>query len=264
MPTTKEPRHKKRDSDKHSKIDGRKKRKPKRKISDADMEDEVEEATTPTIPPAAESKGKEEEETKAGSGSAKEGPKPKKREKNKRSKKSADPNPPTIAGEPTEKKEEEAENTTKPAHRFIVFIGNLPYTTTHPQLQSHFSSLQPSSIRLITGKAPPHTCKGFAFLEFTSYDRMKSCLAKYHHSMFLDRKINVELTAGGGGAKSKDRRDKLRAKNGRLNDQRKRRIEEEEKLKGEKRAKRAVGGEGGGEGGDEKGVHLSRRRNIIA
>ncbi|KAG0138483.1 hypothetical protein HOY82DRAFT_476105 [Tuber indicum] len=253
MPTIKEPHRKKRDSDKHSENDSRKKRKPKRKISDVDLEDEVEEAT-PTIPPAAESR--EEEDTKARS--AKEEPKPEKRKKNKKSKKSTDPNPPTIAGEPAEKKGDG--NTTKPAHRFIVFIGNLPYTTTHPQLQSHFSSLQPSSIRLITGKAPPHTCKGFAFLEFTSYDRMKSCLAKYHHSTFLDRKINVELTAGGGGAKSKDRREKLRAKNGRLNDQRKRRTEEEEKLKGEKKAKRAAGGEGD----NESGVHMSRRGNIIA
>ncbi|CUS14483.1 unnamed protein product [Tuber aestivum] len=245
MPTIKEPRHKKRDpaagSDRHSEKDRRKKRKPKRKISDLDVSDAEE--GTPTIPPAAGSKKREEES------------------KRKSLKKNSNgSNPPTTVDGSTGGKGEEGNTTTTPAHRFIVFIGNLPYTTTHPQLQSHFSSLQPSSIRLITGKNPPHTCKGFAFLEFTSYDRMKSCLAKYHHSMFLDRKINVELTAGGGGAKSKDRREKLRAKNVRLNDQRKRRIEEEEKLKGEKRVKRAAEGEGGSEGG----VHPSRRGNVKA
>ncbi|PWW79966.1 hypothetical protein C7212DRAFT_349901 [Tuber magnatum] len=231
MSTIKEPHRRKRDSaagsDKHSKKDSGKKRKPKRKISDLDIEEKI---------PAGSLNRKNRKNSKVPEG------------------------PPAIVGKSTGEKEEGGGNATKPAHRFIVFIGNLPYTTTHPQLQSHFSSLQPSSIRLITGKTPPHTCKGFAFLEFTSYDRMKSCLAKYHHSMFLDRKINVELTAGGGGAKSKGRREKLRAKNERLSDQRKRRIEGEEKLKGEKRAERAAEGEGGSEGG----IHPSRRRNVKA
>ncbi|RPA91029.1 hypothetical protein L873DRAFT_1715700 [Choiromyces venosus 120613-1] len=264
MSTTKEPHHKKRKRDsaagsaKHDKKDSRKKRKPKRKISDVDMEDKVEQETS-TIPPAAESKG--EERTKVES--AKE-PKAKKQKKSKKSTDSPQPTTTTTTADKPTEEEEEEEDTSKPAHRFIVFIGNLPYTTTHPQLQSHFSSLQPSSIRLITSKTPPHTCKGFAFLEFTSYDRMKSCLAKYHHSMFLDRKINVELTAGGGGAKSKDRKEKLRTKNERLNEQRKRRIEEEEKLKGEKRAKRAAECEGGNEGDSEGGVHPSRRGNVRA
>jgi len=73
----------------------------------------------------------------------------------------------------------------------------------------------------------------------------------------------MKYSAGGGGAKSKGRREKLRAKNERLDGQRKRRIEEEEKLKEEKRAKRAVEGEGGGSGdGSERGVHPSRRGNV--
>lgn len=41
--------------------------------------------------------------------------------------------------------------------------------------------------------------KGFAFLEFEGYDRMKTCLKLYHQSNFEDgespaRKLNVELT----------------------------------------------------------------------
>lgn len=62
---------------------------------------------------------------------------------------------------------------------------------------------------------------------------MLTCLKLYHQSDFDDgkspiRKINVELTAGGGGAKSEHRKEKLRVKNERLGEQRKRRAEQEE------------------------------------
>ena len=76
--------------------------------------------------------------------------------------------------------------------------GNLPFTATTDVVTQHFASLRPRSIRhrtvLETGKS-----KGFAFLEFDGYDRMKTCLQLFHHSTFDDglsppRKINVELT----------------------------------------------------------------------
>ncbi|KAL7268618.1 hypothetical protein RUND412_008752 [Rhizina undulata] len=145
--------------------------------------------------------------------------------------------------------------------RFIVFIGNLPYTATTASLTSHFSAVQPISVRVITDKTDQSKCKGFAFLEFEGYDRMKSCLAKFHHTMFNDgvseaRKINVELTAGGGG-KSKARQSKLQAKNEKLNEQRRRRMQEEEKLRQEKSDKRAQSG-----GGGNSGLHPSRRNRV--
>ena len=101
--------------------------------------------------------------------------------------------------------------------RFIVFIGiqhssstlwrvedkltrsgNLPYTSTTESLSKHFAKVQPISIRHRTNRGSG-TSKGFAFLEFAAYDRMKTCLKLYHHSMLDDgqspaRKINVELT----------------------------------------------------------------------
>jgi len=45
-----------------------------------------------------------------------------------------------------------------------------------------------------TGKS-----KGCAFVDFDGYDKMKTCLKLYHHSVFKDgtkkgRQINVELT----------------------------------------------------------------------
>ncbi|MCJ1386793.1 hypothetical protein MMC17_009920 [Xylographa soralifera] len=123
--------------------------------------------------------------------------------------------------------------------RFICFVGrttfscNLPFSATEASVAQHFAKLQPRAIRHRTTKETGKS-KGFAFVEFDGYDRMKTCLQMYHHSDFNDglspvRKINVELTAGGGGAKSEERKSKLSNKNERLNEQRKRRTLEEEK-----------------------------------
>ena len=84
-------------------------------------------------------------------------------------------------------------------HRFIVFVGNLPYTATSATVTAHFSALRPSSVRLLTDKNDSTRCRGVAFVEFANFDRMKTCLDKYHHSEFSDgvspaRKINIELT----------------------------------------------------------------------
>lgn len=159
----------------------------------------------------------------------------------------------------------EGEDTTHPAKsRFIVFVGNLPYKTTDDSLKAHFKKLQPFTLRHRTDPQTKRS-KGFAFLEFENYDRMKTCLKLYHHSMFdpenvkedgadleagkeqtdesnrkkkksQARRINVELTAGGGG-KTDARKEKIKAKNERLEEQRKRRAEEEGKEKAKKARK---------------------------
>lgn len=100
---------------------------------------------------------------------------------------------------------------------------------------------------------------------------MKTCLKVYHHSMFdpertsklpadafdengleiekpsggrdsnrkggTGRRINVELTAGGGG-KSEARKEKIRVKNTRLEEQRDRRRDAERKAENAKRKKK--------------------------
>lgn len=126
-----------------------------------------------------------------------------------------------------------------------MISGNLPFSANHEAIKKHFLSLDPISIRhpknRITGKS-----KGFAFLEFAGFDRMKTCLKIYHHSIFDDgdsppRKINVELTYSpllsfdvssklisfiysvGGGGSSSIRKSRLRAKNEKLNQERKNR-----------------------------------------
>jgi nucleolar protein 6 len=77
--------------------------------------------------------------------------------------------------------------------------GNLPYSANLESLTKHFEKNPPASIRVATKKEDSRKCRGFAFIEFDNFDRMKTCLKLYHHSMFDDgkypaRRINVELT----------------------------------------------------------------------
>ena len=151
---------------------------------------------------------------------------------------------------------------TKP--RFILFVGNLPYSTTDTTLNTHFKKIAPFTLRHRTDPKTKKS-KGFAFLEFENYDRMKTCLKLYHHSVFdpakagaeatVDgekagkkgdkggRRINVELTAGGGG-KAEGRKEKIKAKNVRLEEQRKRRAEVERTEKAKKEKKERKDGDG--------------------
>lgn len=174
-----------------------------------------------------------------------------------------------------------ATDTPDSKHRYICFIGNLPFTATADHVRAHFSSLAPTSVRLSTDKAT-HKPRGFAFVEFASYDRMKTALKLMHHSEFADpsapdnpkktRRINVELTAGGGG-NTEGRMEKVKAKNVRLEEQRERRRVEEAKVKERKEKKDEKAAKGrkgadGAEGGKEEekkkddndmtGVHPNR------
>jgi len=144
------------------------------------------------------------------------------------------------------KPQDEAGDMKSTPARFIVFVGNLPYDATVEQIKAHFSKISPTSVRQSSNKATGKG-KGFAFLEFDNYDKMKTCLKLYHHSIFdaegrekgkdthgeeddtgtgskrsTGRRINVELTAGGGG-KSKDRKAKIKYKNQKLEEERERR-----------------------------------------
>ncbi|KAH8639323.1 hypothetical protein IG631_07093 [Alternaria alternata] len=97
---------------------------------------------------------------------------------------------------------------------------------------------------------------GTCFIEFDRYDRMVTCLKKYHHSVFPDpkkkegRKINVELSAGGGG-NSEARKTKIAAKNEKLHDERARdrvkKTEVEMKQSERKQKKEAKSGKKGGD-----------------
>ncbi|KAK9496259.1 hypothetical protein V1508DRAFT_408138 [Lipomyces doorenjongii] len=115
---------------------------------------------------------------------------------------------------PKRQKREKSEKPQGP--RFILFIGNLPYTATQTALQTHLTASKPDIIRIPTEKNT-QKAKGFAFAEFTGQDaskRVNACL-RLHHTEFEGRRINVELTAGGGGSGT-SRKQKLKQKNERL------------------------------------------------
>ncbi|KAF7339260.1 RRM domain-containing protein [Mycena sanguinolenta] len=136
---------------------------------------------------------------------------------------------------PSRKKPKETrENRRKKAktqvtQRFILFVGNLKYTTTAEAIKAHFAACDPPpTVRLRTPK--PSTSgksvtksKGCAFVEFSHRNALQQGL-KLHQSELEGRRINVELTVGGGG-KSDTRLNKLKERNKGLFEQRKTRVE---------------------------------------
>jgi nucleolar protein 6 len=203
------------------------------------------------------------EDEKAVAASSAEESKPKK-DKQKKAKKSK-----TSASEP----EGDVDNkTAKTPARFIAFIGNLPYSATKSDIEAHFSSVHPTSVRLMHEKSNPTKSRGIAFIEFARADYMDTCLKLFHHSTFTcqgrdhrgrpkteERKINVELTAGGGG-NTENRRQKIQKKNEKLNKERERRAAENLKTKLKKEKERLVSE--GEQKVDQEGVHPSRRARV--
>ncbi|KAL6244949.1 hypothetical protein RBB50_008477 [Rhinocladiella similis] len=185
---------------------------------------------------------------------------------NKDEHKEAEESTPVAAGsaeeKPMKKQKLRGQKDEKTQSRFIVFVGNLPFDATATQIKQHFSKLAPTSVRMSTDKTTGRS-KGFAFLEFDAYDKMKTCLKLYHHSIFdpqrqpgmevkdgardegsKGRRINVELTAGGGG-KSKERKEKIKTKNKKLEEERERqRIKEKTEKDEAARKKREAPGTG--------------------
>lgn len=92
------------------------------------------------------------------------------------------------------------------------------------------------AVRLLTEKATGKS-RGIAFLELANGNELQSAL-KQHHSILNGKRINVELTAGGGG-KSEGRKEKLKQRNERVSTQREKR--EKEAKEKEAKAKAARG-----------------------
>eukprot|EP00746_Dinoflagellata_sp_MGD_P015618 gnl/MRDRNA2_/MRDRNA2_134787_c0_seq1.p1 gnl/MRDRNA2_/MRDRNA2_134787_c0~~gnl/MRDRNA2_/MRDRNA2_134787_c0_seq1.p1 ORF type:complete len:412 (+),score=104.73 gnl/MRDRNA2_/MRDRNA2_134787_c0_seq1:68-1237(+) len=96
--------------------------------------------------------------------------------------------------------------------RYVLFVGNLPYSADRNRLQSFFKHAQPSSeveVRMLTHKATGEP-KGAAFVEFKDGAALAKAL-RLHKSDLDGRKIRVELSAGGGG-KSQARQDRIKEK----------------------------------------------------
>ncbi|GAA5865932.1 hypothetical protein JCM3774_005526 [Rhodotorula dairenensis] len=137
---------------------------------------------------------------------------------------------------------------TEDGHRKLLFVGNLPFKVTVDEIKKHFESCgEVPTVRLLTPKVnsattsgdKPPASKGCAFIEFTTTSALQTAL-RLHQSSLSGRKINVELTAGGGG-NSEARKAKIEAQRKKLNDER-------EKAAKNKRVK-----EGESENGDKTG-----------
>ncbi|EKC97522.1 hypothetical protein A1Q2_08186 [Trichosporon asahii var. asahii CBS 8904] len=128
------------------------------------------------------------------------------------------------------------------AQRFILFLGNIGFKTTKDEVAAHFKESvgRIPAVRLLTDKATGKS-RGIAFLELANGNELQSAL-KQHHSILNGKRINVELTAGGGG-KSEGRREKLKQRNERVSTQREKR--EKEAKEKEAKAKAAKGDQAG-------------------
>lgn len=100
-------------------------------------------------------------------------------------------------------------------NRFLVFVGGLPNNVTPNELTAHFKSSAPDHIRI-------RNDKHIAFLEFDGdkdptgiQRRMDMALLQTGTELREGKKLNVELTVGGGG-NSQDRLAKLQKKNEKL------------------------------------------------
>ena len=228
-------------------------------------------------------------------------PKSSKKDKNKNKKVKAEPKAEEPAAH-TSSSPPTANNESK-KDRFILFIGNLPYAATTETITNHFVALQPFTVRHSTDKTTGKS-KGYAFLEFENYDKMKTCLQLYHHSMFDPdaaaaeietkekatqgkkrkdpnqtktekpvekshsknaRRINVELTAGGGG-KGKERKEKIDQKNKKLAEERERRHVKENMEKANaaqgKKARPATGANADAKDDNTANIHPSRLERV--
>lgn len=118
--------------------------------------------------------------------------------------------------EPVKKKTKKETDEEKPFHNpYIVFIGQLAYTTTKEDLLAHVKeelgkefkvTPETCKIRLLTDKKT-NKSRGMAFLE-TNDPEMLYATLKLHHTMLDGRRLNVERSAGGG---KENRKGKLQA-----------------------------------------------------
>lgn len=139
--------------------------------------------------------------------------------------------------------------------------GNLPFTATADLIKAHFKAAcgqcalfaifqvcsccdsgQEPSVRVLSSKpkegSDPSKSKGCAFIEFTNAGALQSAL-RLHHSLMDKRKINVEISAGGGG-KGEKRTSKIEDARKRLGDQRARKVKEKQEKEAKEKAKKGI------------------------
>ncbi|GAA5916397.1 RNA-binding protein [Sporobolomyces salmoneus] len=237
------------------------------------ISEDVNEAEKATTTPAAKTEGKKrkreteedgEDATKTGEEgeNGEEVPKKKKRQRGKKKSQQIKPGGVDEEGKP----------------RLIVFVGNLPYKVTAEEIKKHFEPCgEAPQVRILTPKpsstssSTPPASKGCAFVQFTTATALQSAL-RLHHSLLSNRKINVELTAGGGG-NSEQRKQKISSQREKLEKEREKasknkRLREGETEDGDKTGRwklaAAKQSDGGAEGEGEEGaiVEGGRKKKV--
>lgn len=115
----------------------------------------------------------------------------------------------------TEPQSEESPTTPSPSkllpQKYVLFVGNLPYSVTKEQLEEHFRKTGGVKAVRIPKEKGTGKSKGFAYVEFKN--RISHGIAlRLHHTTLGGRKINVEFTSHGSG-KNDQRKEKLKLKN---------------------------------------------------
>lgn len=193
--------------DKKDKKEGRKEKKEKLKDLQnlPDEEDAEEDDETPAKPAVSKEDKEKEEKRKEKKEKKKEKKKAKQENKEKHSKAAKEETNGASAATNGDADKTinandidiDADEAAKP-DRHIVFVGNLPFSATAATISAHFASLSPTGVRCLSNKDDKNPCKGIAFVEFGKVWHQRTCLDKFHHSMFDDgvspaRRINVEL-----------------------------------------------------------------------
>jgi nucleolar protein 6 len=97
-------------------------------------------------------------------------------------------------------------NKKNKIHR-TLFVGQLPFKCTEELIRKHFEEAGDIQVRMLTDKKT-NKFRGLAFIEVKDNKALGAALSR-HHTLLHGRRINVELTAGGGGTKSTKRKEKI-------------------------------------------------------
>eukprot|EP00644_Phytophthora_capsici_P013438 jgi/Phyca11/548576/estExt2_Genewise1Plus.C_PHYCAscaffold_290216 len=106
-----------------------------------------------------------------------------------------------------QKNDEEEKPFSRKSIHLTLFVGQLPYRATEGMIRKHFAESGEIKLRMLTDKKTKRF-KGTAFIEVKDSKALGAALSR-HHTLLQGRRINVELTASGGGNKSENRRNKI-------------------------------------------------------
>ncbi|GMF61635.1 unnamed protein product [Phytophthora fragariaefolia] len=114
--------------------------------------------------------------------------------------------PPEKKKQKTKKKGNKEDENQKSIH-LTLFVGQLPFRATEESIRKHFAEAGEIKLRMLTDKKTKKF-KGTAFIEVKDSKALGAALSR-HHTLLQGRRINVEMTASGGGNKSENRRNKI-------------------------------------------------------